>query len=67
MFSDINALEIFDSYHSSEVEDRYIILGLATSLNMLVVVYAEKKDFSIRIISARKANRWETTSYEKKI
>lgn len=67
VFADVHALEIFDDVHSDASEDRYILIGMATSLNLLVVIYCESKDSVIRIISARKATRWEANEYEKKV
>ena len=50
-------LEIYDSEHSFD-EDRFIAIG-PTSLGVLVVVYTERRDDVIRILSARKATRAE--------
>ena len=64
MFYDEQALLIPDPDHS-EAEDRFVLLGLAASLRVLVVChcYREAKG-TIRIISARKATRSERAEYE---
>jgi hypothetical protein len=66
VFSDEHALLLSDPDHSSE-EDRFILLGLSASLRMLVVVHCFRSETeTIRIISARKANRHERTHYEER-
>lgn len=50
-------LEIYDAAHSFD-EDRFIAIG-ATSLGVLVVVYTERRNDVIRILSARKATKPE--------
>jgi hypothetical protein len=63
VFIDPNARIIFDPDHS-QTEDRYILLGLSSSLRLLVVCHCYRKDEEeIRIISARKANKKEQKQY----
>jgi uncharacterized DUF497 family protein len=63
VFSDENALLMHDPDHSNE-EDRFLLLGLSSSLNILVVCHCYRfKDEVIRIISARKANSSEQYQY----
>ena len=64
VFVDEHALLIDDPAHSSS-EDRFILLGLSSTLRMLVVVhcYRESED-TIRIISARKATKSERLQYD---
>jgi uncharacterized protein len=50
---------------NSDEEDRYLLLGLSTALKLLVVVHVEIENDVIRIISARKATRPETTLYRR--
>ncbi len=45
-------------------EERLVLLGLSSSLRLLVVVHALRIGDVIRIISARKATRSETREYE---
>lgn len=62
-FVDENALLIHDPDHSDE-EDRFILLGLSAKLRILVVCHCYRKnDEIIRIISARKAERFEQKQY----
>jgi len=57
---DENALTIEDKYHD---EQRFKTLCLGPNLNVLLVVHAEQDQETIRIISARKADRSETNQY----
>ncbi len=63
VFTDPNARMIFDIEHSID-EDRFILLGISSGLNLLVVCHCYKeKGMIIRIISARKANKQEQKQY----
>jgi uncharacterized DUF497 family protein len=63
VFYDDDAMEFADPDHS-EVEDRFIILGMSAALRVLVVCYCyPENESTIRIISARKATRKETRFY----
>jgi len=65
VFLDENAIRFFDPDHSGN-EDRFIMLGMSGKLRVLVVChcYREKgNDTSIRIISARKADKRESKTY----
>ena len=66
VFTDEHALLIDDPIHSED-EDRFILLGLSSSLRMLVVChcYRESEEV-IRIISARKATRKERDTYNRR-
>jgi uncharacterized protein len=69
VFSDINALSIFDE-DSSEFEDRWITIGVIPDSKLLVVVHTDRirnEKNMIRIISARKATRGEAGYYFKSI
>ena len=66
VFDDADALQIFDPDHS-ESEDRYIMLGMSAVLRILVVCHCYRaNDDIIRIISARKATRNESSTYERR-
>ena len=62
VFYDPKAIEKFDVFHSAE-EDRFVLIGLS-SRRLLSVVYAERENEIIRIISARKATKLEQNEYE---
>ncbi len=63
VFSDEHALLVDDPEHSA-AEDRFVLLGLSSSLRTLVVVHAyREREAVIRIISARKANKRERAHY----
>ncbi len=61
-FQDSNALELFD-VDSSSYGNRWILVGLSAKNRILLVVFVEKQKNSIRIISARKAERDEVDQY----
>jgi len=66
VFDDENGLVIFDPDHSLD-EDRFIILGMSYALRLLVVCHCYREnDEQIRIISARKATRNETSNYNRR-
>jgi len=46
-------------------EQRFVTLGLSSSGNLLVVVYAYRDPNVVRIISAWKANRRQRSQYAK--
>ena len=65
-FFDDLALVIDDPEHS-ELETRFVLLGLSAAARILVVVHAYRSDpDTIRIISARKASKAERASYVKR-
>ncbi|NMG47287.1 BrnT family toxin [Azoarcus communis] len=62
-FYDEHAKLIDDPDHS-ENEDRFVLLGLSTTLRLLVVCHCYRGDDGIiRIISARKATTKEIKAY----
>jgi uncharacterized DUF497 family protein len=63
VFLDENGLLIADPDHSDE-EDRFILLGLSSTLLLLIVCHCYRsKGGVIRIISAQKADRQERQDY----
>ena len=63
VFYDEEALVIDDPDHSED-EERFIILGESNRANLLVVCHCYRvSDTVIRIISARKATKTETSQY----
>jgi len=62
-FYDENA-RVFDDPDHSEEEDRFILLGISYRLRTLVVCHCYRQGGStIRIISARKADKQEQQAY----
>jgi uncharacterized protein len=45
-------------------DDRFVLLGFSKAQRLVYVVHAEVRENAIRLISARKATRHETTRYE---
>jgi uncharacterized DUF497 family protein len=62
VFGDALALTFSDSDHSMD-EDRSRTYEISTKERLLVVVHTERRN-SIRIISARKATRYEKDIYK---
>ncbi len=63
VFYDENAREYADPDHS-EIEERFILLGISSRLRVLVVCHCYRESESvIRIISARRAQRSEEETY----
>ncbi len=66
VFYDDNAIQFFDEENSSEVEDRFIMLGMSLKAHVLVVCHCiRENDGLIRIFSARKATKVESKFYSK--
>ena len=63
VFYDERALVIDDPEHSQD-EERFIILGMSAKANLLIVCHCYRSaDSVIRIISARKATKTESSYY----
>ena len=63
VFADENARLKHDADHS-QMEDRFVLLGLSAKARLLVVCHAYREDDEvIRIISARKATPNESKQY----
>lgn len=63
-FYDENARLLYDEDHSSK-EDRYILLGMSNLLSLLIVCHVYREDEeTIRIFSARRANKREKEQYQ---
>ena len=62
-FSDENARLTGDPDHSDD-EDRFLLLGFSVRVRLLVVIHTYRpRDETIRIISARRADRSERSDY----
>jgi len=59
--SDINYLEIFDEAHSA-IEDRFVAIG-PIRRGLVLVVWTEQNEETLRVISARWATRPEQRLY----
>jgi uncharacterized DUF497 family protein len=66
-FLDEEALVLDDPDHS-EVEDRFILLGMSAGFRILFVCHCVREGGSlIRIISARRASRGEQEQYRERL
>jgi uncharacterized DUF497 family protein len=50
-----------------EVEDRWVLLGMASPNSLVVVVHTDRAAGKIRIVSARRATRAERATYEARL
>ena len=63
VFFDEFAMQYFDEDHSTN-EERFLMLGLSSGAKLLIVCHCEREHGEIiRIISARKATKRESTFY----
>lgn len=63
VFYDEFAVQFFDDEHSAD-EERFLLLGMSTGAQLLLVCHCERDSgHVIRIISARKATKRESTFY----
>lgn len=66
-FLDEDALVVEDPDHS-DTEDRFILLGVSAALRVLFVCHCVRESGSvIRIISARRADRFEQKQYSERL
>ena len=64
VFYDDFAVQFYDE-ENSDIEDRFLMLGLSNESKLLLVCHCEKEEGNIiRIISARKATKNESKLYE---
>lgn len=63
VFEDYESLEVYDDIHSKNGEERFIIIGKTSSINVVCVVYVSLDDDLKRIISARPATKREREVY----
>lgn len=52
-----------DTLHSSEVEERFVLLGKTKRDRLLYIVFTQRKN-KVRVISARNINKKEVHLYE---
>ena len=63
VFYDEFAIQFYDAHHSSD-EERFLMLGMSSGAHLLLVCHCELDSGGvIRIISARKATKQESSSY----
>lgn len=65
-FADPNAIEFLDSKNSDK-EDRWILVGLSARSQVLLVVFVEREEKFVRIVSARRAVKDEINQYFAKV
>ena len=63
VFDDPHLIEWYDMVHSSLDEDRYICLGCLHNTMVLYIVYEDRKNGDVQLISAREAEPQEERLY----
>ncbi len=63
VFEDPQRIEAYDQDHSTLEEERWQTIGQTKESNILFVVFTEKTEETIRIISARRATEREKALY----
>lgn len=63
VFFDEGKVTLKDKIHSTDLEERFILLGKTKKDRLLYIVFTERKE-KIRIISARNINKKEVHLYE---
>ena len=64
VFDDTSSLIMFDEFHSTKDEDRFLIIGVSYKLRVLLVCHCYRENETVvRIISARKADLKERNAY----
>ena len=63
VFYDEYAMQFFDDEHSSQSEQRFLMLGMSANQRLLLVCHCVRNNQAIRIISARKATKTESKFY----
>lgn len=66
IFRDPFALEFIDESHSDEDEVRFGIIGLTAEYGLIYLVFIDIDTETLRLITARKADRWMVREYEEK-
>lgn len=67
VFYDEFAVQFFDDEHSAH-EARFLLLGMSTGARLLLICHCEREAGNvIRIISARKATKRESTFYKSEL
>ena len=66
VWADSLSIEFYDRDHSLK-EDRFIRIGRSSSLKTLLIIFCERHENLIRIVSARPLTKNEREQYEKGI
>ncbi len=65
LFEDTHAVEFEDFAHSTDDEVRFNIIGLSGAYGLIFVTYIFADDGTVRLITARRAEKWMVSEYEK--
>lgn len=69
VFMDPYHITVFDPDHSHDDEERWITIGKTVRQGIIIIIHTDRstddKETVLRIISARKANKFESAQYSK--
>ena len=65
LFEDPHAVEFEGFAHSTDDEVRFDIIGLTAAYGLVFVTYIFADDGTARVITARRAEKWMVSEYEK--
>jgi uncharacterized protein len=64
-FDDPFSVDFIDEEHSTEEETRYAIIGKTAEYGLIYLVYEAISEDELRFITARKAENWMISLYQK--
>jgi uncharacterized protein len=64
-FDDPFSVDFIDEEHSTEEETRYAIIGKTAEYGLIYLVYESISEDELRFITARKAENWMISLYQK--
>lgn len=65
VFIDPHAIEFEDFAHSTNDETRFDFIGISSLYGLIFVTYAFGDYDTVRVITARRAEKWMVKEYEK--
>lgn len=67
VFDDVFSLDYVDEDHSTQHEERLVIVGKTIEYGLIFLVYTVSNDNEIHFITARRAERWLVKRYEENL
>jgi uncharacterized protein len=65
IFDDVFCVDFTDDEHSTVDETRYAIIGKTAEYGLIYLVYIVVSEIELKFITARKAEKWMVSFYEK--
>jgi len=67
VFEDDFSLDYGDESHSTEDEERLVVVGKTAEYGLIYLVYTTPSEEEIRFITARRAEKWLVKKYEENL